>query len=273
MLEGKNGAEILGVSVVICCHNGAALLPPTLDHLKRQNVSTGVPWEVLLVDNASTDGTAEAAKRCWGDGCPVPLRVVREDRLGLTLARERGFQEARYEGVGFIDDDNWVCDDWVQHVAELMRLHPEAGAFGGFSEPVFEQDPPFWFDRYMNCYAVGPDGAAVGDITESRGMLWGSGMTVRLAAWRGWRKQGLRFLTGIVGDDHEISLSLRLGGWRLWLDPDLKLKHFCPRDDSNGPTFGLCNALAPWPWLMLMPTFLSCMAFPRRKDSGPTKFS
>jgi len=84
--------ERLGVSIVICCHNSARLLPKTLSHLKRQRVPDGLSWEVVIVDNASTDDTGRIARGCWAEGGPVCLRVIREPRLGLSYARERGFR-------------------------------------------------------------------------------------------------------------------------------------------------------------------------------------
>ena len=50
--------DTLGVSIVICCHNSAKLLPRTLEHLRAQEVDSTIPWEVIVVDNASTDNTA-----------------------------------------------------------------------------------------------------------------------------------------------------------------------------------------------------------------------
>src|SRR5262245_30460570 len=102
-----------GVSVAICCHNSETLLPTTIMHLKNQRVDGDLKWEVLVIDNACTASTALVARRC---GCPdglVALRVVQEPRLGLSYARERAFDEARYDIVSFIDDDNWVAPQWV----------------------------------------------------------------------------------------------------------------------------------------------------------------
>src|SRR6516164_1105638 len=101
-----------GLSVIICCHNSTLRLATTLGHLKEQE-SPGVPWEVLIIDNASTDGTGEFAQSCWQNG-PVPLRLIGESRLGVRYARERGFSEARYEFLAFVDDDNWIAHDWVR---------------------------------------------------------------------------------------------------------------------------------------------------------------
>src|SRR6266568_2014628 len=95
----------LGVSVVICCHNSAKRLAATLAQLVAQRVPSEIPWEVIVIDNASTDGTAQVAAACWPAVNCVPLRIISEPRLGLTYARQRGFREAKYEFISFVDDD------------------------------------------------------------------------------------------------------------------------------------------------------------------------
>jgi GT2 family glycosyltransferase len=213
-----------GVSVVICSYNGAARLPATLEHLKNQQDCAHLKWEVLIVDNASTDGTAEVARRCWTDDRSVAMRIVRESRLGLALARECALEHVSYELVSFIDDDNWVSERWVRRVAEVMTAHPEAAAIGAYCEAVPEIAPPQWFARFKNYYAIGPE---YGRGTEVP-MLWGAGLNLRKSVWRGLRAGGFKFLTTAQCEDQEICLAARLAGWKLWFDPELRLQHFIP---------------------------------------------
>jgi glycosyltransferase involved in cell wall biosynthesis len=224
-----------GVSVVICCHNGARRLPQTLAHLAAQQVEPWVAWEVIVVDNASTDGTGQVALTSWPADAPAPLQVVNEPRIGLSFARWRGFQEARYAVISFVDDDNWVCPEWVQLVSEIMRQHPNVGACGGYIEAVCEITPPWWFERYKRRYCIGPQGQAAGDITSTRGYLWGAGLSVRKTAWQQSVSKGFQsLLIGrqgkalSSGEDAELCLALRLAGWRMWYEPRLTLHHFLP---------------------------------------------
>ena len=224
----------MGVSVVICCHNSAKRLPPTLAHLAAQQDCDGIPWEVIVVDNASQDNTADVAISLWPQNAPAPLRVVREERLGLTYARMRGFNEARYEIVSFIDDDNWVYPDWIKLGWEIMTQNPDVGACGGQGEAVFETEPPWWFEQFKGSYGVGHQVANNIDSAQEALTLWGTGFK-RKSAWlqlveNGFKpllvgRQGNRLLSG---EDIEISLALRLAGWKLLYDPRLKFKHFLP---------------------------------------------
>lgn len=218
-----------GVSVVICCHNSELLLPQTIAHLKAQRVHPELEWEVLVVDNASSDGTVSAALKSWSQDGPVPMRVVRESRLGLSYARERALQEARYDIIGFIDDDNWVCETWVAAVADTFARHPALGAVGSLVYPVFEITPPTWW------YGYGADYFAL--MLEPREPLFlsGAGLAIRTAAWRRLCERGFKsrlvgrkgkMLSG--GEDTELTMALRLSGWRLAISPHLRLQHFMP---------------------------------------------
>jgi glycosyltransferase involved in cell wall biosynthesis len=224
-----------GVSVVICCHNSAKRLPETLVHLAAQDVPVGTPWEVIVVDNCSTDGTGEVASRTWGSRMDAPLRVVREERAGLSYARRRGFDEARYGIISYVDDDNWLGTAWVRVAAEMMEKHSNLGACGGQSEAVCEVAPPAWFDAHKGSYAVGQQAPKAGDVAWTRGFLWGAGLTVRREAlaqlFDGGFCCALEDRSGqslSSGGDSELCLALRLAGWRLYYEPAMRFKHFIP---------------------------------------------
>ena len=94
---------------------------------------------------------------------------------------------------------------------------------------------PSWFPAASYSYAVGAQGAEAGDITDTRGYLWGAGLTVRAEALRGLLRNGfasrLRDRQGTElssGGDTELCFALRLAGWRLWYDPGLRLRHYLP---------------------------------------------
>jgi glycosyltransferase involved in cell wall biosynthesis len=145
-IEGSNAKRPLGVSVAICCHNGGDRLPETLACLEEQCAS-GVEWEVLIIDNASTDHIGEIAQQSWPEDAATPMRIVREPQLGISFARQKALREARYEIVSFVDDDNHVASDWVAVASEVMSADHELGALGSnlaASAVAF----PEWFPRY-----------------------------------------------------------------------------------------------------------------------------
>jgi cellulose synthase/poly-beta-1,6-N-acetylglucosamine synthase-like glycosyltransferase len=229
-LESKE----IGISVVICCHNSARRLPPTLAHLAAQKIRRAA-WEVILVDNASTDDTVEVARKCWPEELAHLYRIVREPQLGLTFARQRGLQEAAYEFVCFVDDDNWLCETWIEDVLDVMIGHPEVAICGGINEAVPETPAPAWFDFCRTMWAVSSPAQLTGDITSSGLSVCGAGLTLRQSAWRQLRSNGFTpILSGrrgaslIGNEDNELCFALRLAGWHLWVEPRLRLKHFLP---------------------------------------------
>ena len=220
------------VSVIICCHNSEARLQATLDHLAEQITEPGIFGEVVVVDNGSTDRTGEVAKDLWPEGF-APLRVVREDQLGLSYARERGVREAKCEYLCFIDDDNWVNPGFIQKVHDIFETHPEVACCGGPSVPVFEADPPTWFEACQSPFACGKQAEGAGHLTD--GYLWGAGLSVRKSAYLQLRACGFRSLltdrrgTSLSsGGDTELVCALVLCGWKQWYDPKLGIKHYMP---------------------------------------------
>jgi cellulose synthase/poly-beta-1,6-N-acetylglucosamine synthase-like glycosyltransferase len=201
-------------------------------HLRSQ-LPPVVPWEVLLIDNASTDGTGKVAESYWVDG-PAPLRVVRETKLGLQRARERGLQEAKYDFLGFVDDDNWVARDWVRIAYETLASDASTGAVGSICDPVFEVAAPEWFGKFHSNYAVFTDGD-LREVTQPLGFLNGAGLCVRKAAWTQLIRGGFHSLVTdrvgrrlSAGGDTELTLAIRLAGWKIRIDPRLRLQHFMP---------------------------------------------
>lgn len=190
-------------------------------------------WEVLLIDNASTDDGVQVALKCWNEG-PAPLRVIYEPRLGVGYARERGFAEAKYEFVAFVDDDNWVASDWVATAFQTLAGEPELGAVGSIRDPACEVPAPEWFEKFHSSYAI----LTERDLKEARqpaNYLPTAGLCVRKSAWIRLVGQGFRFqLRGRSGErlwggeDTELTLALGLNGWCLRTEPGLRLQHFMP---------------------------------------------
>ncbi len=228
-------APVGSLTFVVCCHNSAARLPPTLACLAAQEAPAGCAWDVVVVDNASTDGTAAAARAAWPRGAPAPLRVVAEPRLGLSHARQAGLEAARGALVCFVDDDNWLAPDWARVACATLAAHPHVAACGGRGEPVCAGPPPPWFARFVRLYACGPQAPDAEQATNAAPVLYGAGLIVRRAAVaalpaRGWRpllvdRQGTSLTSG---GDAELCLALRLAGGALRYEPRLRFQHALP---------------------------------------------
>jgi peptidoglycan/xylan/chitin deacetylase (PgdA/CDA1 family) len=110
------------VSVIIAAHNGAATLPAALRSLQRQ---TARCWEAIVIDDGSTDATAQIA-RAWADREPR-MRTVRQPHAGVAAARNRGVELACGGWLLFLDCDDWLAPDALASLLRLSRERPSAG--------------------------------------------------------------------------------------------------------------------------------------------------
>ena len=229
-----------GVSIIICAYNANKRIVPTLQHLQKQQLNEAINWEVIVVDNASDDNTAEIATEIWNQNPVANFFVVREEKPGLMHARQRGLQSANFEIVSFIDDDNWVESCWVQKVADVFAMNENIGACGGRSEAEFESVSPEWFSLFENSFAVGRQAGESGIIDDKKGFLWGAGISFRKSLWFRLQKKGFKNLTVgrqgesiTAGEDTELCYAFRLMGYQLYYHNDLTLKHFMPEARMN----------------------------------------
>ena len=116
-------------SVIICTYNRFHNLPVCLGKLAGQENAGGLEWEVVVVDNNSTDRTPETVHELARQ-LPIRIRYVREPQQGLNYARNRGVVESRGEFFSFIDDDITTEANWLAAVYTCFRNH-DADAVGG----------------------------------------------------------------------------------------------------------------------------------------------
>lgn len=130
------------LSIILPTYNRAASLKRALAALLRQTIEPGA-YEILVVDNNSNDGTAEAVAT-FDD---PRVRLLSEPRQGLSFARNAGLDAARAPLVAFTDDDVEAAPDWVETILSLMARHPEADGVGGRVLPAWERGRPNWLTR------------------------------------------------------------------------------------------------------------------------------
>ena len=227
----------IGVSIVICCFNGRERITETLRHIQAQEVNDVCPWEVILVDNASTDGCADLAREIWAEKPVTHFRVVREETPGLSHARTRAIDECHYEYISFVDDDNWVAQNWVSTVFRTFERYDRVGACGGMITAEFAIEPPRWFGEFEAFFAVGPQSSSAGPMLATQDYLCGAGLCVRNSLASNMMREGFVFnLVGRQGkklmgsEDVELCLAIKLNGWQLWYEPQLRLVHFMPAE-------------------------------------------
>ncbi|MFV0427261.1 MAG: glycosyltransferase family 2 protein [Beutenbergiaceae bacterium] len=116
-MSGEVDARVV-VSVVVPTHNGGALLIDQLDRLDAETVS--VPFEVVVADNNSTDGTAERVRRFRRSNADVRV-VSAPDRAGVSYARNVGIAAARGSHILIVDGDDLIEPGWVEALHQGLK--------------------------------------------------------------------------------------------------------------------------------------------------------
>jgi glycosyltransferase involved in cell wall biosynthesis len=198
-------------SVVLPTRGRAAYLEVALDSLAAQDLTE--PWELIVVDDGSTDGTRDLLERSG-------VRTIRFDPpRGLNAARNAGIEAATADLIAFTDDDVHAPPGWLAALVDGARRHPDADAFGGPIHAHFEgrglrgcgrEDPP------LTTLDLGPS-----DTTAE--YVWGVNMAVRRSAVERIGRFDETIHGG--GDEQEWTERLQAAGGRVAYIANAALDH------------------------------------------------
>ena len=219
------------VSVVLCTYNRSGLLAGALDALVHQ--IDAPPYEVVVVDNNSTDGTREMVGAFAARGI---VRYTFEPIQGLAQARNRGTAAATAPILAFTDDDVRVAPTWVRAIASAFAEHPDVEMVGGRIEPEWGAEPPAWLSRAGYApLALVDYGAEPFRITPARPVcLIGANIAVRRRAFN--RAHGFSTHLQRVGDgigsteDHDFQTRLLESGASALYAPQISARAVVPRE-------------------------------------------
>jgi len=228
---------MIDFTVAICTYNGEKRLPAVLDRLRSQINTEQISWEIVVIDNNSTDNTAKLIQEYqvnWPQA--YPIKYYFEPAQGLAFARQRTFQEANGTLVGFLDDDNLATPNWVAEAYAFGQAHPKAGAYGSKISGEFEVEPPENFGRISPFLAIGGGTKAICYTSSNYKYSYkkvlppGAGLVIRKQAWVESVPERLIF-QGRVGEslvaaeDIEALLHIRRAGWEIWYNPEMHIYH------------------------------------------------
>lgn len=226
----------IDITVAIPTYNGEARLPRVLDALRSQQHTDSFSWEVVVIDNNSTDNTAQVVRtyqQTWPSTYPLSYAI--ESQQGLAFARQRAVQVANGDLVAFVDDDNLPAADWLQQVYDFAQRHPHAGAFSGQIHGEFETSPPAGFEAIAPYLAIREHGEVPFRFHPERLQLPpGAGLVVRKQAWCESVPPSLKLIGRVgkqylAGEDYEALLYLHHQGWEIWYNPAMHLAHLVPQ--------------------------------------------
>ena len=224
------------LSCILCTHNPRpAYLVRTLDALRAQTLSTEL-WELVVVDNASQEPVSGRF-----DLSQLNVRVIREPRLGLTQARLTGFQNAQYDWLVLVDDDNLLAPDYLEQSLRIASKYPQLGAFGGRVEGEFEVPPPKWILPHLEVLALRSlDRSVWSNFYDWRSTPIGAGMVVRTSVALAFSEMAgtspIKLLLGRKGDSMSSAEDVDLAytaldlGYGLGRFTELALTHLIPKE-------------------------------------------
>ena len=131
----------MNISLIICTFNRSESLRVTLQTACCIDIPLGLSWEVIIVDNNSSDATRTV---CDSFLNKLPLRYVCEKRQGKSYALNAGVRVAHGDLLLFTDDDVKIHSGWISGLWNAYQRHPIRCFFGGRVLPIWEGQPPKW---------------------------------------------------------------------------------------------------------------------------------
>jgi glycosyltransferase involved in cell wall biosynthesis len=224
-------------TILIATYNRATLLGETLDSIRRLRVRPGRQWEVLVVDNNSTDDTRAVVER-HGAGFPVPLRYLFEARQGRSSALNAGIAASDGEVIAMTDDDVIVDEGWLDAACDvLLEKDGAIGYAGGPVAPIWEVDPPAWLDLtrgdLWGTIAIQDHGDRPFVYEEARRVPLGANMAARRSFFTtiGSFRADLGRSSGrlVLGQEvPELLTRARAAGLRGMYLPAMRVRHHIP---------------------------------------------
>ena len=215
------------LTVLVATRNGARTLPHVLEGYQKLLSPPG-GWKLVIVDNASTDGTRDVVHRFRSS---LPLTYCEEPRPGKNRALLTALREAEGDLFVFSDDDATPDPAWLVSLRRAADERADFDVFAGTIRPRWEVRPERWVLDDVDlaaCYSITDSAQLAGPIRPV--LVAGPNMAIRRRVF----EQGYRFdpEVGPSGGDYamgsETDLTVRLGeaGFKVWFCPEAVVEHF-----------------------------------------------
>lgn len=142
------------LSIIICTYNRDKYIYNVLKSIAENDFPVS-DYEVVLINNNSTDTTETECLRFQKDFPAVDFRYFVETNQGLSHARNRGIQESKSDILVYVDDDATVNAVYLRTIADFFFDHPDVFAVGGPIIPVYETEEPSWMSHYTRSLITG----------------------------------------------------------------------------------------------------------------------
>jgi glycosyltransferase involved in cell wall biosynthesis len=223
------------LSVIMSTFNRCDLLPRAIRSLFVE--STRDLFEVIVVDNGSTDGTAETVRKLRAEG--FPLRRVLEPRKGVGFTRNAGVAASRAPCVALMDDDQEAYPGWAASIVRTFDARPDLAFLAGPVEPLWIGEAPDWITpAIQGAVSIIEWGGEPKAIDPRHWMCVPGGNSAyrrdvvnALGGWRSYRRS----------QDREFTVRLLLAGYHGLYVPAMRMRHRVRADRINRDYFRRWN--------------------------------
>ena len=217
------------LSIVICSYNRASYISGALDSLYHQ--SAGLDnFEAIIVDNNSTDNTAEVFKQWRASHANGSFTYLTESKQGASFARNTGAKGAKGQWLCFMDDDAIANSNYVENIIKHIKTKPEAIGFGGRIIPKYIPSEPEWMSYYVSSLVGNFDYAPTACAFENGKYPLESNMIVKKDIYDsigGFNTQlpGVVGTLRIGGEGKELFYKILALGHTIYYDPTICVHH------------------------------------------------
>lgn len=229
-LQQEKAGETGVISVILSTSNRAHLISRTLESFVALEPPPD-PWELLIVDNGSTDETRKVLEQYQNN---LPLTVFSEPVKGKNRALNKALEYARGDLFVFTDDDVLPSTDWLFQLYQAAQRHPDCFMFGGAIDLEWPLPPPKWIIQHVNlgvAYAKTPDDIPEKTV-EGGKFIWGPNMMLRSEIFN---KYDYRFFDAVgprddqkkyvMGSEAELTTRLARAGFKGVHIPSARVRH------------------------------------------------
>lgn len=212
------------ISIIIATYNRSESLRKTLDSIKELVVPKDTTWEIIIIDNNSTDNTRDVVEE-FRLKTGLKVIYIYEEKQGKPYALNHGLRIARGKVVALTDDDVIVDRYWLCNILKAFE-RTNATCLGGRVLPLWEKEPPSWLRKELyGCIALLDLGNEYLEISEPN--IWGVNMAVKNSFFQ---KYNFMFNTNFLkrGEDTDLVEKLLVNKELVYYCPDMIVYHCIP---------------------------------------------
>ena len=200
------------------------MLGDCVDSLLTQTIDKN-RFEIIIVDNNSTDNTEEIAKDFVKNN--INIKYLQEKTVGYSAPRNCGWKNASGNIIAYIDDDEIAAPDWLESIEKAFQIAEKPDIIGGIYLGKYDENPPDWFTESMDRT----------DKSRPKGILNQRKECCLAGGNIAFKKEVLEKLDGfsnnfnvkngflMMGEDTDICLRAKNFGFQLFYNPDIKIYH------------------------------------------------